>query len=100
MILTALLLFTMTGCGDNADTKPSDAPKTESNEPIWAQGKQTDGQLFQGLNLDGVGNADDEAYVSICQYGEYDEMVTILRIHLGTGETLANIFPVHGAINF
>ena len=32
MILTALLLFTMTGCGDNADTKPSDAPKTESNE--------------------------------------------------------------------
>lgn len=68
--------------------------------PQWAQAAETDGQLFQGLDLDGVGDADDEAYVSICQYGAYEEKLTVLRIHLGTGETMANVFPVYGCVRF
>ncbi|BDE87322.1 hypothetical protein CE91St42_17800 [Oscillospiraceae bacterium] len=50
--------------------------------------------------MDGIGNADDEAYVSIFEYGEYNEKITVLRIHLGTGETVANVFPVCGPYNF
>lgn len=65
-------------------------------KPLWAQDIQTETKLFQGLNLDGVGDSDDEAYVSIYQFGDFEDKVTILRIHLGTGETLAKIFPVYG----
>ena len=99
-MLTTLLTFTMVCCGNNSATDMMGEQVTETNGPVWAQGKETDGQLFQGLNLDGVGNADDEAYVSVCQYGDYAEMVTILRIHLGTGDTIANVFPAHGSYNF
>lgn len=66
------------------------------NEPIWTKGMQVDGTLFQNLNLDGVGNSDDEAYVSVYQFGDYDEKVTVISIHLGTGETMAQVFPVYG----
>lgn len=64
--------------------------------PIWAMGTQVDGELFQNLNLDGVGDYDDEAYVSIYQFGDYEDKVTVISIHLGTGETVAQVFPVYG----
>lgn len=70
----------------------------EGQAPDWAQGVQTDGQLFQSLNLDGIGDSDDEAYVSIWQFGDYEEKVTVLTVRLGTGETMAKIFPVYGFI--
>ena len=66
------------------------------DEPSWAKGTQIDGTLFQNLNLDGVGDSDDEAYVSIYQFGDYEEKVTVISIHLGTGETMARVFPVYG----
>lgn len=100
VMLTTLLTFTMVGCSNNPAADMPGEQEAETNGPIWAQGKETDGQLFQGLNLDGVGNADDEAYVSVCQYGDYDETATILRIHLGTGETVANVLPAHGRYHF
>lgn len=65
-------------------------------EPLWAQGIQTEAELFSEMNLDGIGDSDDEAYVSIYQFGDFEDKVTILRIHLGTGETLAQVFPVYG----
>lgn len=98
-LLAALLCLAMPGCSHHAaDT--IEEPSAETKEPIWAQGTETDCQLFQGLNLDGVGDADDEAYVSTFQYGDYEEKITVLRIHLGTGETLANVFPIYGWLNF
>lgn len=99
-MLAALLCLSMVGCSDRSNADQIAELPPETDEPIWAQGKETDGQLFQGLNLDGVGDADDEAYVSILQYGAYEEKVTVLRVHLGTGETMANIFPVYGWLNF
>ena len=66
------------------------------DEPIWTKGSQIDGTLFQDLNLDGIGDSDDEAYVSVYQFGDYDEKVTAISIHLGTGETVAQVFHVYG----
>ncbi len=70
------------------------------NEPSWATGTQTEGKLYQNLNLDGIGEADDEAYVSVYQFGDYEDKVTVISIHLGTGETMAQIFPVYGDYSF
>ena len=104
MAMALLCVFMLAACGKEADIGQSDIQQyyfTETDaEPLWAQGVQSDGQLFQGLNLDGIGNADDEAYVSIFEYGEYNEKITVLCIHLGTGETVANVFPVCGPYNF
>lgn len=73
---------------------------TTEGEPIWAKGVQSRTKLFQHLNLDGIGDADDEAYVSIYQFGDYGDSITVLRIHLGTGETMSKIFPVYGPYSF
>lgn len=72
-----------------------------AEEPLWAQvvqsGGESDGTLYTGLNLDGVGEADDEVYVSIYSLGDMEgDRVTVLRIHLGTGETMAHVFSVYG----
>lgn len=73
---------------------------TEKGWPVWAKGMPSDGKLFQNLNLDGIGNADDEAYVSMYQFGDYGDRVTVLGIHLGSGETMSKIFPVDGYFSF
>lgn len=74
--------------------------KTE-DVPLWAKGVETEKKLFKGLNLDGIGDSDDEAYISIYQFGDYEEdRITVMRIHLGTGETIAKIFPVYGHYSF
>ncbi|MDE7130732.1 MAG: hypothetical protein K2O65_02900 [Lachnospiraceae bacterium] len=39
-----------------------------------------EGKLFQNLNLDGVGEADDEAYVSVYQFGDYEDKVTVISM--------------------
>ncbi len=52
--------------------------------------------MYQGLNLDDVGDADDEVYVSVYEFGDYEDNITVMRIHLGTGETMAKVFPVYG----
>jgi len=70
--------------------------ETERSELSWTEGKETEGKLYQDLNLDGVGESDDEVYVSTIQYGDYEDKITAVRIHLGTGETLAQIYSVYG----
>lgn len=92
-----------------AGNEPSATPDTPQNiptsagsqEPYWAQA-QIDGELFQGLNLDGVGEADDEAYVSVYNFGngEFPEQVLALRVHLGTGQVLAETYPMDGFYQF
>lgn len=69
------------------------------DQPIWAQPIEEHGQLFKGLNLDGIGDHDDEAYVSLYEwdhngFGRYDASELVVRIRFGTGETTAHI--VHG----
>lgn len=56
---------------------------------------QYDKKLFQNLNLDGVGEADDEAYVSVYEFGDeyHTTGVFVLRVRLGTGEVFTEIFP-------
>ncbi len=70
------------------------------NAPVWAKVVETKAQLFTGLNLDGVGDSDDSAYISIYHLGDYGDSITALRIHLGTGETISKIFPVNGIYSF
>lgn len=102
-VIALLCIFVMAGCDTKTDNSQPSMQRGYfseiESEPLWAQGIQSDGQLFQNLNLDGVGDSDDEAFVSIYQYGEFDEKITVLRIRLGTGETMANIFPVYGPYN-
>ena len=115
-IIVMLLSVMVMGCSysnstaesqitDNADQTRTEEVNTESTidteeEPSWAMGTQMEGELFQNLNLDGVGEADDEAYVSVYQFGDYEDKVTVIRIHLGTGETMAQVLPVYGDYSF
>lgn len=107
-ILLFWVMLLCSGCGWNDDepiqddfNEPSASPEIVSNiptsagsqVPYWAQGTQTKGNLYQGLNLDGIGEADDEVYVSMYEYGDKYKEVIALRVHLGTGETLVEIYP-------
>lgn len=119
VVLVVVVVLMITGCGnannteilndsDNQMADNIERTDTVENEviiedtvdaedvPFWTTGNQTDGELFQNLNLDGIGDFDDEAYVSIYQFGDYEEKVTVVSIHLGTGETVAQVFPVYG----
>ncbi len=107
MILFSAMLF-CAGCGKNSDNpvdsfnEPSPSPEVLENipaaagsqAPYWAQGVRQDGKLYQGLNLDGVGDADDEAYVSMYRFGDDSRRIIALIVHLGTGETLTEIYPL------
>ena len=74
--------------------------KTE-DVPLWAKGVETEKKLFKGLNLDGIGDSDDEAYISIYQFGDYEEdRITVMRIHLGTGETIAKMQEIEKACEY
>ena len=56
-----------------------------SDEPLWAQPVEEHGQLFTGLNLDGIGDHDDEAYVSLYDWdhnGLYDASQLVVRMRL------------------
>lgn len=90
---------------ENAGQTDTEGVNTENTidteeEPSWATGTQMEGKLFQNLNLDGVGEADDEAYVRVYQFGDYEDKVTVISIHLGTGETMAQVLPVYGDYSF
>lgn len=114
-IMIALLSVMIMGCSnsnsaadgqiiDNAEQTDTGEVNTENaidtEEPSWAIGTQMESELFQNLNLDGIGEADDEAYVSVYQFGDYEDKVTVIRIHLGTGETMAQVLPVYGDYSF
>ena len=104
MLIFLLASFLMGCTANNVDDSTAvnlhqSASVTDADDdaPEWVQKEKTDSRLFSGLNLDGIGDLDDEVYVSIYHFGEYDDNITVLQIHLGTGETIAKIFPVFGA---
>lgn len=120
-IMAAVFALSITGCRNSNSTEDftgadsqivetvqqadTEGVNTENvidteGEPSWAIGTQMEGELFQNLNLDGIGEADDEVYVSVFQFGDYEDKVTIIRIHLGTGETMAQVLPVYGDYSF
>jgi|GEM_PF-1495956 hypothetical protein len=79
--------------------------KENRNEPVWAKPVEEHGQLFTGLNLDGIGDYDDEAYVSLYDwdhngFGRYDAAQIVIRIKLGTGDTIAHIVQAVGSYQF
>lgn len=76
-----------------------------SNESLWAQPIEEHGQLFSGLNLDGIGDHDDEAYVSLYVWDHngfyrYDVSELVVRIKFGTGDTTAHIDIVNITLHF
>ncbi len=76
-----------------------------SNESLWAQPIEEHGQLFSGLNLDGIGDHDDEAYVSLYVWDHngfyrYDVSELVVRIKFGTGDTTAHIEHEVGSYQF
>ena len=76
-----------------------------SNEPLWAQPMEEHGQLFTGLNLDGIGDHDDEAYVGLYVwdhngFDRYDASELVVRIKFGTGDTTAHIVHEVGSYQF
>ncbi len=114
-VMAALLSVMVIGCSNSNSTANGQIVDTveqteteevntenaiDTEEPYWAAGTQMEGKLFQNLNLDGIGEADDEAYVSVYQFGDYEDKVTVIRIHLGTGETMAQVLPVYGDYSF
>lgn len=106
LCISLTLLVFCTACSGNTQQKEvlgqitSGLYDTSENKPIWADAVLCEGQLFQGLNLDGVGDSDDEAYVCTYHFDDYNGKNTLLFIHLGTGETLAKVLPVYGHFTF
>lgn len=104
-VIICFILLVCTACASDKTQETilspsmSGSPSIVEGEPLWTQISQEDGQLFQGLNLDGVGDLDDEVYISTVQFGD-DDKVTVLRVHLGTGETMGKIFSVSGNYTF
>lgn len=98
-----MALLLLSGCGQagisapSPDPAPSEPPELPPDQPDWARPAELKAELRQGLNLDGVGNADDEVYISQLQFGDaWDGSCTALRVHLGAGETMVRILPVRG----
>ena len=100
------------GLGSSTNT-PSDSKSEglnqnhieDSGESLWMQPIEEHRQLFTGLNLDGVGDYDDEAYVSLYDwnhngFGRYDASELVVRIRFGTGDITAHIVQVVGSYQF
>lgn len=76
-----------------------------NNVPLWAQPVEEHGQLFTGLNLDGIGENDDEVYISLYYWDNngfkrYDASEIVIRIRFGTGDTTAHIIHAVGSYQF
>lgn len=99
----ASTILLCSSCGINSDNTPPEESTipTISREkvPSWIQSGQEDGVLYQGLNLDGVGELDDDAYVCTYHFGDYEDKITVLFVHLGTGETIAKPISAYGKSN-
>ncbi|MGI6562662.1 MAG: hypothetical protein ACOX3Q_08900 [Clostridia bacterium] len=75
------------------------------DELSWIRPVEEHGKLFTGLNLDGIGENDDEAYVSLYVFdhngfNRYDASFLVIRIRFGTGDTTAHIVQAVGDYEF
>jgi hypothetical protein len=99
LFICLLALLLLSGCGqaEVSAPAPAETPEARPPQPDWARPAELKAELIQGLNLDGVGDADDAVYISQLQFGDaWDDNCTALRVRLGTGETMARILPVRG----
>lgn len=95
---------------DNEDINQNNVELNQVNVdssvvPLWAKPVEKYGQLFTDLNLDGVGDNDDAAYVSLYVwdnngFDRYDASQLVVRIHFGTGDTTAHIVQAVGSYQF
>lgn len=93
---------TISASEDNASEDRHQNNVDSSGKPLWAQPIEEHGQLFTRLNLDGIGDYDDEAYVSLYNwdhngFGRYDASELVIRIRFGTGDTTAHIVRAVGS---
>jgi hypothetical protein len=70
-----------------------------NDKPLWTRPSEEYGQLFVGLNLDGIGDYDDEAYVSLYSW-DNNASELVVQIRLGTGDTKAHIIHAIGWYQF
>lgn len=116
-VLCGILLLLCNSCSVFMNSNdPLDSHGTDTNSdavfnaitpaggPPWAQTTQSSEHSYAGLNLDGNGDGDDTAVVSIYRWGENvmtdQSSIIVLRVRLGTGETLAYVIPCAGDFSF
>lgn len=94
--------------------EPSAKDATGKDIPEWVKGSLGEGTLFEKVDIDGIGGADDEVYIITGRFDDYSSDyrngLTVVYVHLGTGEVLAqailckgnyethfaNLIPGHG----
>ena len=88
----ALSTFLFSGCG--AYKMTAEVPELENKEEsAWYTPIMEEAQNFTNLNLDGVGENDDEVILATyCWEGSPENSYTMLSIRLGTGEVLSKGF--------
>lgn len=105
ILLILIVLCTSCNQSEQGDSTilaqaPADINEYINTIPAWVQGVQKKGELYEGLNLDGVGTADDAVYICPYQFDEYGERITVIFVHLGTGETISKVIPFAGRYEF
>lgn len=84
----------VSGFDGSATTEPDSAVIMAQAKRLGFTVEELDGQTFDTLNLDGVGDNDDTLYVSRYRWsGESASDITVLQVMLGTGEYCAKIYP-------
>lgn len=73
---------------------------TGKDIPEWVKGSLGEGTLFEKVDIDGIGGADDEVYIITGRFDDYGSDyrngLTVVYVHLGTGEVLAQAILCKG----
>ena len=73
---------------------------TGKDIPEWVKGSLGEGTLFEKVDIDGIGGADDEVYILTGRFDDYGSDyrngLTVVYVHLGTGEVLAQAILCKG----
>ena len=87
-----------TNTEDNKVRIPQNA--TRELPPEWVNKTLDEWDIYQNVDIDGVGSADDQVYVgtySLDRYSDdYYDGLTLIYVQLGTGEVLAKAIPCKG----
>ncbi|MGF7144485.1 hypothetical protein HNQ56_002916 [Anaerotaenia torta] len=76
---------------ENSQDTSSDSNYKDQENPSWAKATEKYGILYEHLNLDGVGEADDTIFTSTLRWGSQCE-VTRVSVKLGTGEIFSKLY--------
>ena len=73
---------------------------TGKDIPEWVKGSLGEGTLFEKVDIDGIGGADDEVYIITGRFDDYGSDyrngLTVVYVYLGTGEVLAQAILCKG----